>query len=109
MKTTTMAQALGWFSIGLGLAELIATKPLGDSMGLEKPKLVRAYGARELAAGAMLLARPTRPAMGLWARVGGDLLDVATLLGIAAPANEKQRLGRTIAIAAVGGALAADV
>ncbi|MBV9236210.1 MAG: hypothetical protein JOZ94_10300, partial [Xanthobacteraceae bacterium] len=49
-----LARALGWFSIGLGLAELIAPNSITRALGLRgKEGLVRSYGAREIAAGVL--------------------------------------------------------
>ena len=45
-----LARALGWFSIGLGVTELVAPGQIARTLGLEgKEGLIRAYGARELA------------------------------------------------------------
>ena len=55
-----VARGLGWFSLGLGLAEIIAPGKLGRALNLEgKETLLRAYGGREIGAG--VWARPTRP------------------------------------------------
>ncbi|MBV8511626.1 MAG: hypothetical protein JO289_15830 [Xanthobacteraceae bacterium] len=73
-----LARALGWFSIGLGLAELIAPNSITRALGLRgKEGLVRSYGAREIAAGVLSLS--TEKQAGLWSRVAGDGLDAATL------------------------------
>ena len=43
-----MAKALGWFSIGLGLTELIAAERITRALGMEgKEALVRAYGRQD--------------------------------------------------------------
>src|SRR5579875_1707488 len=74
------AQALGVFSIALGLAELIAPRRLAQSFGLDgKETIVRAFGGREIAAGIAALAGFAAPAM--WARVAVDVLDLAMLAG----------------------------
>ena len=40
-----LAQGLGWFSIGLGVAELVAPEQLARFLGMEEhTKLIRAYG-----------------------------------------------------------------
>jgi uncharacterized membrane protein len=74
-----LARALGWFSIGLGLAEIVAPRGLAKLIGIrEHPTLLRMFGLREIASGVgILLCR--RPAGWLWARVGGDLMDLACL------------------------------
>ena len=75
-----LARALGWFSIGLGVAELIAPKSITEALGMEgKERLVRAYGVREIISG--ILSLSIEKELGLWSRVAGDGLDVATLLG----------------------------
>src|SRR5215210_2699791 len=73
-----LAKGLGWFSLALGAAELIAPQRITRALGMEgKEALVRAYGAREIASG-MLSLSPDKQA-GLWSRVAGDGLDIATL------------------------------
>jgi hypothetical protein len=55
-----MAKALGWFSIGLGLAELIAAKRIARALGMEGMEArVRAYGVRELGHGIVSLSPDT--------------------------------------------------
>src|SRR3954462_5803834 len=72
-----LAKALGWFS--LGLAELLAPQAITRALGMEgKEGLVRAYGAREILSGIASLS-PDKEA-GLWSRLAGDGIDVATLL-----------------------------
>jgi threonine dehydrogenase-like Zn-dependent dehydrogenase len=51
-----LAEGLGWFSVGLGLAELVAPERLARFLGMdEHAGLIRAYGVRELATGAGIL------------------------------------------------------
>lgn len=77
--TDSLANALGWFSIGLGLTELLAPNRVARALGMEgREGLIRAFGAREIASGVMALS-PERRA-GLWSRVAGDMMDLATLL-----------------------------
>ena len=76
-----LAGGLGWFSLGLGLTELVAPQLITRALGMRgREGLVRSYGVREIAAGAGILATdgPSR-APWMWARVGGDLLDIATV------------------------------
>lgn len=75
-----MARALGWFSIGLGIAELVAPKMVSRLCGIRiSDALVRSYGVREIITGiGILRSRDARP--WLWARVGGDLVDMGTLV-----------------------------
>lgn len=75
-----VAAGLGWFSIGLGLVELLAPQVLTRRLGQQGHEpVLRLYGAREIANGIGLLAARNR-APWLWARLGGDALDAATLL-----------------------------
>ena len=48
-----MAKALGWFSIGLGLTELIAAERIARALGITHPSLLvnlRRTGGHDLAA-----------------------------------------------------------
>jgi len=75
---------LGWFSIGLGAAELIAPSFIARLIGSRNHRsLIRVYGLRELAAGAGILAS-REPAGWLWSRVAGDIVDLASLTGLLA-------------------------
>ncbi len=97
---------LAAFSVGLGLYELFGARQLTDTIGLDgREGLVRGYGLRELGAGALTLAAPT---LGIASRIGGDLLDLATL---AEPARQgkPRRDGAVIAMAAVIGVTALDL
>jgi len=74
-----MAMGLGWFSIGLGAAELLAPNGLARMIGVpRRAGLIRMCGLRELAAGFGLLSR-RKPAMWLWSRVAGDAMDLSLL------------------------------
>lgn len=98
----TLAHALGWFSIGLGLLEVAAPARVTAFLGLEDDSepLVRLYGGRELAHGAAILSERT-PVAGTWSRVGGDLLDLATLGAILYGGRARpQRVGMAAAMVA---------
>jgi uncharacterized membrane protein len=102
-----LARALGWFSIGLGLTELAAPKRLGSLIGAPRsPRLIAAYGLREIATGIAILARPRQPGR-LWSRVGGDVVDLATLGAAFAAGGSPARL--VAATAAVAGVTMLDV
>ncbi len=106
-----LSRGLGWFSIGLGLAEVAAPRMLARMIGVDEsggtPVTVRAMGAREIANGVGILARPRR-AGPLWTRVVGDALDLA-LLGYAMNAKRisMRRLG--LAMFSVLGVTVLDV
>lgn len=102
-----LARALGWFSFGLGLVELVAPKRLTRALGMEgRENLFRLYGARELGAGVLTLSLEKE--IGLWGRVGGDALDVLTLAFALRPDNPK-RGNAKIAIAMVLGVTLLDL
>ena len=106
-----LAQALGWFSIGLGLAEVAAPGMVAGWIGMrdsDKTRaLLRFYGFREMAAGVGILSQ-RRPSGWLWGRVAGDLLDVATL-GAAMTDDIADRNRLNAATAAVLGVTALDL
>jgi hypothetical protein len=109
--TQTMAMALGWFSLALGMAELMAPRQVAELIGAPRnegtEKTLRAYGAREIASGIAILSDPTESRW-LWSRVGGDALDLATL-GAAGRHESSDRSRLAIASAAVAGVAALDV
>ena len=90
-----LVRGLGWFSIGLGLAEILAPRALSRGAGVvPRGGILRGYGMREIATGlGILLSRDPRP--WLWGRVAGDALDVATVAASARP-NRPIRLGATL-------------
>lgn len=96
-----LARLLGWFSLGLGAAELLAPRTLTRALGAEGHEaLVRGYGLRELASGAGILSR-RRPTGWVWSRVAGDALDLATLGSLLRGRDARRR-----AVMAVMGAVA---
>jgi hypothetical protein len=103
-----IATGLGWFSIGLGLAELIAPRTLTRALGMEdEAEIVRAYGLREIAAGVGLLTQKD-PTPWLWGRVAGDVLDIATLaIGLDRRNPQRNKVG--MALAAVVGVTLIDI
>jgi hypothetical protein len=97
MPVDRVTDALGWFSVSLGLAEVLAPRLLTRALGATNPTLMRSYGVREIAAGMGLLAG-RRPRFWLWARVIGDALDIASLLGTLRRGNPHRRM----AVSALG-------
>ena len=102
------ARGLGWFGIGLGLVEVLAPRLVARAVGLRGLEaVVRLHGVREIASGLGLLRAPD-PTPWMWARVGGDVLDAASLSYGLHPGN--RTLVRTAgAMAAVAGVAAMDV
>lgn len=107
----TLAIALGWFSIALGVAELLAPRKVAGLIGAPPNEgaknTIRAYGAREIASGVAILSEP-RESKWLWSRVGGDAIDLASL-GAAASYESSDRSRLAFATAAVAGVAALDV
>jgi hypothetical protein len=103
-----LARGLGWFSIALGLGELLAAERLTRALGMEgQENLVRAYGVREIATGLGILAADD-PTPWIWGRVAGDALDLATLAPAFDRRNpERNRVG--LALGMVGGVTAIDI
>jgi hypothetical protein len=84
-----LARGLGWYSIGLGLVELLAPRAITRTLGLQgREGLVRAFGVRELGHGMLSLSVDKQ--VGLWSRVAGDVLDIATVLPALSPGNRKR-------------------
>lgn len=108
--TEQLAIGLGWFSIGLGAAEVLAPGALARFIGVRNDErsrnVLRAFGAREIGTGiAILQGGPD--AASLWGRVGGDALDLwAMTRALDDPQTDRNRL--LTAIGAVAGVTAVD-
>src|SRR3982751_4653374 len=99
----TLAQTLGWFSIGLGLAEALMPGTLLRATGTKSSKsMMRAYGVREIANGIGILAAKD-PTPWIWARVAGDVLDITAM------ASRSGGAGAAVAAVAVVGVTALDI
>lgn len=102
-----MARGLGWLSIGLGLTALLAARQVARSLGMEgREAVLRAYGAREVLSGVLCLSVDKQ--FGLWSRVAGDGLDIATLSTALTDKNPK-RANVALAFAMVAGIALLDV
>lgn len=106
-----LALGLGWFSLAIGAAEILAPRQLARLIGMPATepasKMLRVYGAREIAAGVGILVRPDESKW-LWSRVAGDALDLATL-GAAAREERSDPARLAFAAAAVAGVTALDL
>jgi len=102
-----MARNLGWFSLGLGALEILAPERITRALGMEgRESLVRAYGFREVTSG--MLSLSTEKKTGLWSRVAGDGLDIATL--IAGLRDDNPKKGNVaMALMMVGGITLLDI
>jgi uncharacterized membrane protein len=98
-----LAYGLGWFSMALGLGELLAPGAISSVVGAKgrHGAMIRLLGLREIAAGALILSGAK--AAGCWSRVAGDLMDLALLGGdLATPGTDKRRaIGSTAAVVGV--------
>ena len=99
----TLAQFLGWFSLGLGTAQVTAPRLMCRLVGARDEGaaalVMRTMGVREIVQGVGILTRP-RPTRWLWSRVAGDGIDLS-LLGVTAAKNDRRRRRATFAIANV--------
>jgi uncharacterized membrane protein len=93
------AVGLGWFSIGLGLADLLAPRQVARLIGADDRdattrSVLMGVGVRELACGVGLLSK-SRPALWSWARLAGDVMDFALLSYVWStnPVSREQVLG----------------
>lgn len=106
-----LSRALGLFSIGLGLSQILAPRGVARTIGLRDDdrnrKMMMAIGLRELATGVGLISRP-RSASFAWGRVAGDAMDLA-VLGRALTSNRSDHNRVVAAMAAVLGVAVLDV
>ena len=107
-RTEQLALGLGLFSLGLGLAEVLAPRALARAIGMPNasPAVLRSFGAREIGAGIAILNEPDRAAW-MWSRVGGDAVDLSYLASGMRKENDSGRVAT--AIAAVLGVTALDL
>jgi uncharacterized membrane protein len=110
-RDARLANGLGWFSIGLGVAEVVAPGKIAELIGIRKRDarlgMLRTFGLREIAAGVAILSRPKEPGW-VWGRVAGDAVDLA-YLGSALASKRANRTRVATATAAVLGVTALDV
>jgi len=110
--TRKLANGLGWFSIGLGVIELLATRRLARAIGMQgRERLLEMYGVREIASGIAILMLPKAASktLGVWSRVAGDAMDLATLGRAVANPRRFYRGHPVAALAAVAGVTALDL
>ena len=96
-----LTKFLGVASLLIGAGEIASPARLASALGLPAgPWTVRAFGVREIAAGAFVLARPAS-SVGPAFRLAGDALDLALLAAALRPRNPR----RGAAAAAFGAVL----
>jgi uncharacterized membrane protein len=107
-RQDSLTKALGWFSVGLGIAQIVAPRTISRMAGLgHSPILVRAVGLREIASGVGIL-NDRNPSGWLWSRVAGDAMDLA-VLGTAARSPGIKGKRAVVAAATVAGITALDL
>jgi hypothetical protein len=104
-----LASGIALFSLGLGLAEALMPKTMTRAIGVDENQsgVIRALGLREIGHGLSIMMAQ-KPTAQMWARVGGDAIDLA-YLGSQAANKETDKTKLAIAAAAVMGATAMDV
>ena len=106
-QAQVLARALGWFSVGLGMTELVAPGTIARITGINGNRgLIRALGVREITQGVGILSRP-KPVGWLWSRVFGDVVDLA-VLGKAAASPRANKLRVAASAAAITGMTVLD-
>jgi len=112
MDYQRIAKGLGWFSVGLGLAEIAApgsiTKLIGVRENGKERTMLRSplFGMREVAAGIGILTQP-QPHGWMWSRVAGDIVDIGSLASaLRSSDNDRKRVAG--ALVAVLGVTALD-
>jgi hypothetical protein len=108
---TKLANALGWFSIGLGLAQVAipgtVARLAGSQPSDDAVRLMRGLGLREISSGIGILSGKRTDAW-VRARVAGDMMDLA-LLGRVLMAESSDRRNTVLSMVAVAGVTALDV
>lgn len=107
MDYKKLGLGLGFFSLGLGLAEITAPGRLARLLGVKGKtarRVIGLFGARELLAGAMLLRGPA-VSTNAWNRVVGDAMDLGAL-GLAFSRSKKGVVAGGLGF--VAGAMAVD-
>ncbi|MFJ9721452.1 SRPBCC family protein [Streptomyces sp. NPDC101209] len=101
LRHDRLVRGLGWTSALLGVPQVVAPAGFARALGVgddfRHRSATTAVGVRELATAAGLLGRP-HPTW-LWARVGGDLMDL-TMLTRVLKNHDGRGLGRTVAATA---------
>lgn len=105
--TPTLSGMIGLTAISLGAAGLLFPRSLSRALDLRAPApAVQAlFGARELWSGYSLVGDPTKSGV-LWARVAGDVFDIAALRALDRPDNARRgnaraALGFVLAVTAL--------
>jgi hypothetical protein len=102
-----LARGLGFLSIGLGLVDTFGRRGVAQKTGLPNEPLIALVGLREIVSGiGLVLARDPMP--WVWARVGGDAMDLGALsMGVSK--RNPERSGALAGLLMVAALTAVDV
>ena len=100
MDEQQLARDLGYFSLGLGFATLLAPDGVARLAGVPDTgstrAILRIVGVREIVQGIGIL-RQERPVGWLWSRVAGDVMDVTlTTLALNSERAQRERVAATL-------------
>ena len=109
-KLSALTRGLGWFSIGLGLSEMLAPRQLSRAIGVphRRDLLLPLLGVRELVSGVGILAQRDKARTWVKSRVLGDMIDLS-LLGAAFSSRKRDPVRLAVATAAVAGVTLLDI
>ena len=110
MERESIGRAVGAASLAFGIADIILGRRLGRGIGAGEHmggRLFQIAGAREVATGIAGLIVPGSAEPVKW-RLAGDIVDLAALAYIAAPANPKRKMA-LLALGVVVGVAAIDL
>ena len=109
VEAERLARSLAWFSLALGVAEVLAPRFVSRMVGARGryATLIRLVGMRQIASGFAIFAQGSRPAAAMWTRVAGDAVDIAALAAGAA-SRRFDKAALALAGAGVLGAAALD-
>lgn len=104
---TGLSRSIGATALGLGVWGALFPEHVKKTFGVPAPTpaVQLAFGARELATGFGLVSDPRRVEL-LWARVAGDVFDIAALGALDHPGNARRgavraALGFVLAVTAL--------
>jgi len=108
MDLLAVKRALGLLSIAAGVVAVAAPQRVSRVLGLSfDDQAMSAFGAREIASGAGLLA-PVKPGPWFWMRAGGDVMDLVAL-GRAISREAPRKKAAYVALGAVAAIAVFDI
>jgi uncharacterized membrane protein len=108
LSARQLARGLAWWSLGLGIAQVLAPRTVSRLIGVPLPRVLTILcGVRGIASGIGILTQD-QPEPWIRVRVAGDVLDLATLAG-GSLVREAPRARLALATVVAAGVTAADV